>query len=285
MSGTMTAESFKAAQKAQWGAVASGWDRWNTWYEATFRPLTEWCCNATALRPGMRVLDLACGTGQPALAAAARVAPGGSVLAVDIAPEMVAVAARRAREAGHAQMTCREMDAERLDLPDASVDAVTCACGFMFLPDPAGALAEIRRVLKPGGRVAIGVWDDPSRSPFLTMFGQALAKVAPAPLPDPTAPGPFRFAAPGVLAAVLTDAGFTRVHVESLPMAIVCDSVEDYWAKVVDHAAGLEQRLSSLPAADLARVRELVTEGLAPFAGADGRLLLAATPLCGAATR
>ena len=285
MSSTVTSESFKAAQKAQWGAAASGWDRWNAWYEATFRPLTEWCCDAAALRPGMRVLDLACGTGQPALAAAARVAPGGSLLAVDIAPEMVAVAARRAQEAGHRHMTCREMDAERLDLPDASVDAVTCACGFMFFPDPVGALAEIRRVLRPGGRVAIGVWDDPSRSPFLTMFGRALAKVAPAPPPDPTGPGPFRFAAPGELARVLTEAGFTDVCVESMPMPVACDSVEDYWAKVTDHAAGLTQRLSSLPAADLARLRELVTEGLAPFAGADGRLHLVATPLCGAATR
>src|SRR6185369_107910 len=127
-----------------------------------------WCADAIGAAPGMRVLDVATGSGQPALAIASRIQPGGTTLGIDFSPEMIAVAERRARDLGAANVSFRTMDAEQLELPDASFDAVTCACGILFFPDADRALAEMRRVLKPGGRVAIGVWDEPLKNPFVT---------------------------------------------------------------------------------------------------------------------
>ena len=103
-------------------------------------------------------------------------------------------------------------------------EPVTCAFALMFCPDLDRAVAEIRRVLKPGGRVAIVVWDEPPKSPFLTTVGHCVGKfLSPAP-PDPTAPGPFRLAQSGALCRLLTDGGLTDVHVESLPLTIECAS-------------------------------------------------------------
>ncbi len=125
----------KATMKSQWDAVAPGWDRWFEWYERNFAPSIAFCCDATQLQPGSFVLDVACGTGQPAVAAARRVRPGGRVIATDISPEMLDVARRRAAQAGLANLEFREMDGEHLDFPDETFDAVTCAYALMFYPD------------------------------------------------------------------------------------------------------------------------------------------------------
>ena len=275
----------KERQKAQWSAAAAGWDRWFDWYARAFGPLMEWCCDAAGLAPGDRVLDLACGSGLPALLAARRVGPAGRVVAVDLSPDMLAVARRRAHAAGLDNLEFMEMDAERLHFADASFDAVTCACGLMFLPDASGALGEIRRVLMPRGRLAAGVWDDPSKSPFLTTAGRAVAEYfPPSGPPDPKTPGAFRFAPPGVLESMLADAGFSSVTVRSLPMPIECASATQYWQVFVDMAAGIKEKVATLPRADQARLEASVIEAASAYLQ-DGLVRLSATALCAAATR
>src|SRR5439155_18107445 len=127
--------------------------------------------------------------------------------------EMVAVARRRAAHAGLHNMEVREADAEELPFPDQTFDAVTCANGLFFCPDMDRAVAEVHRVLKPGGRAAFVVWDEPSKSPFLTVAVQSVARFFQAPPPDPNAPGPFRLGAPGKLERLLRDAGLVEVAV------------------------------------------------------------------------
>jgi SAM-dependent methyltransferase len=276
-----TVVEFKDRQKVQWSAAAAGWDRWFEWYARAFGPLMTWCCDAAALAPGDRLLDVACGSGLPALLAGERVTPSGRVVAIDLAPGMLQVARGRAAHAGLAHVEFLEMDAERLAFDDASFDAVTCACGLMFFPDLEGALREIRRVLKPGGRLAVGVWDDPGKSPFLTIGGRAVADYfPPAAPPNPNAPGPFRFAPPGVLEETLSAAGFSAVHVESLSMAIECASADEYWQVFTEMAAGIKEKIAALPDADRERLAADVKRAAAAYA-ADGRLRLVATPLCG----
>src|SRR5687768_9527894 len=198
----------KATTRSQWDAVAPGWDRWFEWYERNFAASIAFCCDATQLQPGSFVLDVACGTGQVAVAAARRVRPGGRVIATDISPEMLDVARRRAMQAGLANLEFREMDGEQLDFPDETFDAVTCAYALMFYPDLTRAIAEARRVLKPGGRFAVIAWDDPSKSPFLTIAGRAVAQFFPAQPPNANAPGAFRFARQGALEDALRAGGF-----------------------------------------------------------------------------
>ena len=95
---SMAVDDPKAAMKASWGAAAEGWDRWFAWYERNFAPVIGWCCDGIDAQPGLSALDIACGTGQPAVAIARRVLPGGRVVATDIAPEMLDVAARGAAD-------------------------------------------------------------------------------------------------------------------------------------------------------------------------------------------
>jgi len=279
-----TAVDIKDQQRAQWRDAAGAWDRYFDWYSRAFAPVMTWCADAIEAAPGMRVLDVAAGSGQPALTIAPRVQPGGSVLGVDFSPEMVAVAERRARQEGATNVSFRTMDAEQLELPDASFDALTCACGLIFFPDAHRALAEMRRVLKRGGRIAIVVWDEPSKSSFVTVGGGALGRFhAPTP-PNPNSPGAFRFAKPEVLEGVLRDAGFADVTFASVPLPIEFESTQEYWEMFTECAAGIKAKISTLSKEDAVKLRGLVDELAAPHI-VDGRLRLVSTPLCAVAKR
>ena len=274
----------KEQQKKHWNAVAEGWAVWFDWTESNFGAITDWFRDAAGWKPGARVLDVACGSGYPALAAATRVRPGGTVVATDISPEMVAVASRRAKADGFDNIQFIEMDAEELHFTDASFDAVTNAYGLMFCPEPQRALAEIRRVLKPGGRVALTAWDDPSKSPFFSAISGVAASFLALQPPNPAAPGPFRFAPIGTLETMLRDAGFSDARVEGLPATFELASADEYFRVFRDVA--WKGRVASLSDLDLARFREAVSEAARPYADeVSGRLRLAATSLCASGRR
>jgi SAM-dependent methyltransferase len=277
-----TVIDYKERQKMTWGGAAAGWNRRFDWYSKAFRPLMAWCCDAARIVPGMRVLDVACGTGQPAFEAAGRVGATGTVVAIDLSVEMLRHAQRRAYAGGLGQLAFVEMDAEQITFPDRAFDAVTCACGLMFFPDGLRALREMRRVLSPGGRLAVAVWDDPSKSPFFTIAGRAVAEFFPPAAPDPNAPGGFRFAAPDALESLLREAGFSDVDVESRRMPLDFENTGDYWQTFIDLAAGAAEKVATLPETDRTRLRGLVEEAASRFMD-EGRLRLHATPLCASA--
>ena len=274
----MTITEQKAQQREQWSAASEAWERNVDWMEAQLGALSSWLCDAARLAPGQRVLDLACGTGEPAVTAAARVTPTGRVIATDLSPEMVASARRRATRLGLTQVEVRVMDAEHVDFPDASFDAVTCRFGLMFCPEPQRAAAEIHRVLKPGGRFAIAVWDEPSKNPYFTAVGQLMVKLGLAPPPDPKAPGVFRLAPPGELAGVLSAGGFTDVKIEPRPMAFTYLSPDEYWDLQIQIVAPLKAAVAKLPADEVARLRAAVVE-VAAANVVDGQVRFAGTPL------
>lgn len=136
-----------------------GWDRAAPCYEALWRaqlaPVQARLLEAIAVRPGEQVLDVACGTGLVSLAAARATGARGTVLGTDLSQEMVDAARRRARLQGLHQAHFQRMDAQHLDVPDAAFDVALCSLGLMYLTQPEGALQEMWRVLRPGGRVAI----------------------------------------------------------------------------------------------------------------------------------
>jgi SAM-dependent methyltransferase len=277
-----TTIDIKDQQRSQWRDAAGAWDRYFDWYSRAFAPLMAWCADAIAAAPGMRVLDVAAGSGQPTLTIAPRIQPGGTILGIDFSPEMLAVATRRARQAGAANVSFKAMDAEHLELPDASFDAVTCACGLIFFPDAHRALTEMRRVLKPGGRVAIGVWDEPSKSPFVTIGGGAVSQFHAATPPNPNSPGAFRFAKRDALEGALRDAGFGDMSFASISMPIEFGSTQEYWEMFTECAAGIKTKIATLSKEDQVKLRRLVDEFAAPHM-VNGRLRLVATPLCAAA--
>ena len=131
-----------------------------------------------SLAPEERVLDVACGTGLVTFAAAQAIGPEGRALGVDISGHMIGGARRRAQERKAANVNFLRMDAEALELPDASFDVVLCALGLMYVPDPERALREMRRVLRPGGRIVIAVWGERSRCGWSAVFPIVDAEVA-----------------------------------------------------------------------------------------------------------
>ena len=270
-------DRVKNKQREHWNAVAEGWATWLDWTERNFRPVTNWFHEAAGWKPGARVLDVAAGSGYPAFAAAACLRPGGTVVAIDISPAMTAAASRRATTAGLDNLEFLEMDAEDLRFENESFDAVTNAYGLMFCPDPQRAVSEAHRVLKPGGRVAFAAWDEPSKSPFLTLIGGVAAGFLSLPPPDPAAPGPFRLAERGTLERMLRAGGFSDVRVEICPATFECESVAEYRQIFTDLV--WKARIDSLPAADSARFTEAIEGAARPFFEGD-RLRLTATSLC-----
>jgi SAM-dependent methyltransferase len=243
----------------------SGWEIWHDWNVEVMKPVTAWFCDAIHAADGQVVLDIACGTGIPSLGVAARVAPSGRVVATDVSPVMLRGAARKAKAAGIANIEHREMSAEAFDFPDASFDAVTLKDGLMFCPDPVKALAEIRRVLRPGGRFALTVWDEFSKCHFFnTMFGP-VSKALNRPPPDPAKPGPFRFSAPGELERTLHAAGFSDFTIERRDVYFEFASLDEHWSSSVAMAAPVEAANSTLPPAELAALRRAIASNLAPF--------------------
>ena len=271
----------KEQQKKHWNTVAGGWGTWLDWTSRNFQPIAAWLGNAAHWQPGARVLDVACGSGFPALAAAAAVRPGGTVVATDISPEMLAVAASRARRDALDNIEFVEMDAEQLTFGDGEFDAVMNVYGLMFSPDPSRAIAEARRILRAGGHFSAVTWDEPSRSPFFSVIIPVAVPFLSIQPPVAGAPGPWRLSSATELEALLREAGFSDARVDRVPMTVELASADEYLRVFSDVAWG--PRVAALSDSDFARLREAVTEAVQPHI-VGGRVRLVASSLCAAGT-
>lgn len=262
----------------------SGWEKWHDLQAGVMRPVTEWSLRAVGAAPGQTILDVACGTGLPGLALAERIGPTGKLVAVDTSANMLGAMQRKARAAGLRNIETRETSAAAIGGPDAVFDAVTCKDGLMFCPDIVAAVREFRRVLKPGGRYAFAVWAEPEANPcFTTLFG-ALGEALQLPPPPPDAPGPFRLAAPGELERVVRAAGFTDVAMERVSVTWAFTSVAQHWEMFSETAGPLERAVATLPAPELARLKQKIADAIAPFATSDG-VRFPGVELCVSGTR
>jgi len=205
---------FKETVRQEWTGGAEAWRKWKANFGAFSGGATAAIVDAAQVRPGMQVLDLASGTGEPSMSLAEAVGPGGHITATDLVPEMLAVAQEDASGRGLTNITFEMADAEALQFPDASFDRVTCRFGVMFFPNVDKALREILRVLKPGGRAAFVAWGPLQKNPYFTSTIGVFMKYVQLPPPEPGAPAPFRFAQPGSLSSALGQAGFRNVQEE-----------------------------------------------------------------------
>ena len=221
-------------------------------------------------KPGETVLELAAGTGETGFAAARMVGPDGKLLSTDFSPAMVDAARRRGAELGLENVDYRVLDAERMDLPDASIDGVLCRYGYMLMGDPAAALAETRRVLKPGGRLSFAVVGAPDRNPWAAVPGRVLVELGHSPPPEPGAPGIFAMAEEARIRELLAGAGFDPPRVEEVEVVWSFADDEELWRFVTEVAGGLALVIRGLPEDEQLRVRSEVERASEPLRSNGG---------------
>jgi ubiquinone/menaquinone biosynthesis C-methylase UbiE len=248
---------------AMWAAVARSWDKHADYVDERAQAVTDAMLAATAPAAGERVLELACGPGGVGLAAAEIVGPTGYVILSDVVAEMTAIAAARIRQRRIANASTKLLDLMDIGEPDSGYDVVLCREGLMFAPDPARAVREIARVLKPGGRAGIAVWGPQQANPWLGVVFEAVTAQSGMPIPPPGIPGPFSLGDNIRLHQLFADAGFAGITVSEVPAPMRTASFDDWWTRTLALAGPLSRILAELPpkAVDALRARlETATE-------------------------
>ncbi len=246
--------------------------------------LSVWMLERLDLQPGQRVLELAAGPGDTGFLAAELVRPGGTLISSDASRAMLGVATGRARDLGVTNVEFKQPELEWIDLPTASVDAIVCRWALMFALDPAAALQECRRVIRPGGRIALAVWDAPEENPWAAIGVRALVELGHVPPPDPDAPGMFALADRDRLVDLLNEAGFVEPVVEPVTLTRTAPSLDAFIDEAIDLNAQFADIRGRLAADAWAEVRDRMEALTRPFVEATGALKFPARSLAAAAS-
>jgi SAM-dependent methyltransferase len=265
--------------------IAPTWERRRAEIEEFAKPFRDWLIRELRPLAGDTILELAAGVGDTGFEAAALVGDDGVLITSDFSSSMLDAARRRGHELGLTNVDYRVIDAQQLDLWDASVDGVLCRFGFMLMPEPAQAFAEARRVLRRGGRLVLAVWGPLEKNPFFSIAAMSLIRRGHIPPPEPPpAPGPFSMASSEHLEGLLRDAGFLQVRTQELAGRFVCANAEDYVGFTADTAGPIELALQRLDPGDRAAIEADVADSLQPFAAGSRGYEIPSLALCAVAS-
>ncbi len=255
----------------QWGnsyrLIAS--EKWKAKSAAMGRDVTEALVEYAHPKPGMKVLDLASGTGEPAISLASRVRPAGHVTALDLSSELLQIAAERAQQRKLTNFSIQQADAHELPFPHQAFDLVTSRFGVMFFQNTQKALREVHRVLKPGARTCFLAWG-PFEQPYWSSTMGAVVKHVGGPVLVPGGADPFKFGGPGTLSAELRKAGFADVEEEtkSLPWTWP-GTAEEVWEQAQAVATPFLPLLQRVPAERRNEIDREVLSAIQQYAGGD----------------
>jgi SAM-dependent methyltransferase len=277
------ADAYRKDSRARWGEQAKGWSARAEDLGRATMPVSVWMVDALELQPGYEVLELAAGTGEVGFLAAEQIAPGGTLISSDFVPEMITAAQQRAEQMGITNVRFRQIDAEAIDQPAASLDVVLCRWGYMLMADGEAALRDTRRVLRPGGRLALAAWAEPEVNPWSVLLVEELIARGHAE-PTPPGPGQFAWAPEGVVAENLEVAGFVDYEVAAVDFAMRYPSARGWW----DEQAAMSMRLRDAAARmgrdEIDEVVAALEQRAAPWTQDDGSLALPARTWVAAAT-
>ena len=249
-----------------WRESARYWTKHSETIHQMFAPLTRALIERAGIVAGQTVLDIAGGAGEPSLTIAETVGPGGTVTCTDAVAEMVDAARAEAQRRGLTNMQFRQCAAGPLPFEDNSFDAVVCRLGVMFFPDPVAAMREMLRVLKPNGKLAFAVWGKSDVNPFCYLVTRVMEQHVTSPAADPNAPNAFRFAEPGSLASLMTQAGAIDVEEGVVSFDIAAPiSPSEFWAMRSQTSDTLREKLAKLSADEQAQIAGEVEQAVQEF--------------------
>ena len=267
--------------RSDWANMAKGWETHADAFRRATMPVASWMIDHTAPQVGQTVLDLAAGIGDTGFLAAELIEPGGTLITSDVVPEMLSAAQRRAEALGIRNARFKQIDASQpIDVETASIDVVLCRWGYMLMDDPANALQETRRVLRPGGRVALAAWTTAEDNPWSVVPVELLLERG---LVDPVEPGrggQFAWGEEGIIAEHLQTAGFVEYEVEAVDFPIRYPSVEAWWTTT--NSMGIRASGARIP--DLDELLGALATAARDWTADDGSLAIPARTWVAAAT-
>lgn len=207
---------------------AEGWNRFEAMVAGLAAPAVERLFDLCAIGRGLRVLDVAAGSGLPSLRIAEHVGRNGFVLATDTSAAMLDILKAKAGAAGYVNVETKVMDGENLLVPEGTFDVVVCQFGVMLFPDPDRSLRSMLKAVHPGGRAGVIVFSKPESNPLLSISAAIARKQLGLPPPEPGRPGHFSLAEPGLLEAKMADAGFAGVVVEVVATEMRANSAAEF---------------------------------------------------------
>jgi SAM-dependent methyltransferase len=279
----MDADAYRADSRDSWERAATGWTARREAIQDSALAVSERLVELGRLQPGQDVLEVAAGLGDTGLLAAEAVKPGGRVMITDGADAMVDAAKTHVEATGADNVQVRQMEAEWLDVSAALFDVVLSRWGYMLLADPEAALREARRVLRPGGRIALAVWAPLVENPWIGVLQRELLARELAARPAPGTPGMFALAAPGDVDELLRSAGFSDVEVEPLDFTWKAETLDAWWDHQRTVSISLDAALGKLTPAEHYELRDAVDAGYAPYVADDGSVALPARALLASA--
>ncbi|RKR15583.1 class I SAM-dependent methyltransferase [Arthrobacter oryzae] len=278
-----SADRVREEQRLLWDEFSAGWKKWDAELLGWHAPFGDALLRELRLRPDSTVLDVAAGSGEPALDVAAQV-PEGRVVLADISAGMLRVAEEKALARGLDNVDFQVCDSAALPFGDNTFDAVYCRFGLMFFPVMSAAMREMARTAKPGARVGAVVWGRAAQNPWASLILGTIARHSELPIPPAGNPGLFRCAPTGFMTRMFKDAGLTEVTEYQVSTELVHETPESYWEFMTEIATTVAMGLAKADDESRALIRSDVFELLGRYQH-DGAIRLRSTATVVAGTK
>jgi len=254
-------EKIREQQKASWDKFSPGWKKWDKLMMEFMKPVADEIIRSINPKDTDFVLDIAGGTGEPGLTIAT-MAKNGKVIIMDLSEKMLEIAKEHAKTRGINNIETCACDVSELPFADNTFDAISCRFGFMFFPDMFIAAKEMARVLKPGGRIAVAVWNVPEKNFWVTVTGGTINRNMQLPAPPPEAPGMFRCAKKGLIQVLFQKAGLKNTYEKEVAGKLNCETSDVYWNMITEVAAPFVAALSQADDAMKEKIKSEVYQAL-----------------------